>query len=394
MTAQPRESKEAEEGSKSQDAKDALRRLLLDADRLDDVEREPLLHELGYSKSYRKPNTKERKAITRMHTLLVKNFKDAGISGEASDGNVLDNVTKEGIDLSYLLSQGMEDRTILHTLFEKADEVSDLEKLEPLIRLLLRILPDLPKVIDTDMKTPLYSIIRGTGDEEVKSKIVHFLCGNKESKGLASSAAIESLGMRKKNSRSSHAIHVAIDNDVPIDKTIVWSKELQPCLRLHDDEGMTCLHKALTPPYSDCKRDWAQTLVEVNYQLLQFTSDREDANNLTPLQHMAEARESQTALNKKMTMKSPLADTQSKQSKKKYAVPESPRSVERPEILGRTNSVVHLPPPETPLHRPSGAEQSLRSKKPKDDAEKALEDWLKRYCLTKFDNATSRRIMY
>ena len=109
---------------------------------------------------------------------------------------------------------------------------------------------------------------------------------------------------------------------------------------------------------------------------------------------MADARESQTVLDKKMTMKSPLAGAQSKQSKKKDAVPESPRSVERPEPLGRKTSVVHMPPPKTPLHRPSGAEQSLRSKKPKVDAEKALGDWLKRYCLTKFDNATARRIMY
>ena len=252
MTAQPRESKEAEEDSKSQDAKEALRRLLLDADRLHDLEREPLLDKLGYSKSNRKWNVREKKTITEMHTRLVQIFKDADISGEASDGNVLENVTEERIDLSYLLSQGKDDRTILHKLFEQTDELSDLEKLKPLILLLLRILPDLPKVIDTDMKTPLYSVVQATVEEEVKSKIVHFLCGSEESGGLASSVAIESLGMRK-NSRSSHAIHVAIDNDVPIDKTIVWSKELRPCLGLHDDEGMTCLHKALTPPYSDCK---------------------------------------------------------------------------------------------------------------------------------------------
>ena len=387
MTAQPHESKEAEADLRSQEAKEALRCLHLEVDKLDDHERDSLLAHLGYSKSNQKRNVREKKTITEMHNGLVQTFKDANILGEASDGDILVSVTKEPRDLSSLLSQGKDDKTILHRIFEQTDELSDLEKLKPLILFLLRIHPDLPKVIDTDRKTPLYSIIQATVEVKVKTNIVHFLCGSKELGGLGSSAAIESLGMRTKSSRSSHAIHKAVDEDVSIDKGIVCSKELLPCLEMHDDEGMTCLHKALTPPYSDCKRDWAKTLVEVNYQLLQFTSDREDSDDLTPLQHMIEAREAQTAVDKKTAIRSPLADAQLKQGKKKDLVPGSPRSSERPEMMGRKTPIV-------PFLPRGGIEQSLRSKKPKADAEKALEDWLKRYCLTKFNNTTARRIMY
>ena len=126
-------------------------------------------------------------------------------------------------------------------------------------------------------------------DEKVRTYIVHFLCGDNEVGNLGSSAAIESLGMRMKSStRNSHALHQAVDQDVYIDEKIVYSSELQPCLKTFHDKGMTCLQKPLTPPYTDRKGSWARILIHINYELLNLNSDGE---NLTPLQHMFQAKE-------------------------------------------------------------------------------------------------------
>lgn len=124
-------------------------------------------------------------------------------------------------------------------------------------------------------------------DEAVKTHVVHFLCSDKESGGLGSSAAIESLGTRTENGRSSHALHKAIDEGVYIDEKMINSKELKSCLKERDDKGMTCLHKTLTPPYTPCKNMWTHMLVEIDYEILQVESD---SDKLTPLQHMIEVR--------------------------------------------------------------------------------------------------------
>ena len=111
------------------------------------------------------------------------------------------------------------------------------------------------------------------------------------------------------------------------------------------------------------------------------------SNKLTPLQHMIEEREAQAAADKKATE---LADLQLKQAKKKDAIPESPK-FGKAQRIARQNSLTLMPPPKTPLDYRGGGEGS---KKQNVNAEKDLEDWLKRYCLTRFDNATARSIMY
>lgn len=99
--------------------------------------------------------------MTATHSGVVSSFKETDVSGEVSDDDVVAKL-REGksnspkSNLQHLLSKGKNVETLLHYLLKpETDELSDFDKLEPLIRFLLKICPAFPIAIGGDQKTPL-----------------------------------------------------------------------------------------------------------------------------------------------------------------------------------------------------------------------------------------------
>ena len=396
----------------------------------DEKERNARLAVLGYAsaKTQRPPNKNQKQVITDFHEKLALKFNNPATETPDSDEKVIDVLKLERNDLKYLFAQGWESETVLHVLLnpetylQKKQELV-LKNIKPLLRFLLKICPELPAVHDITRLTPLYCVMglspkwtmkdemtatqemvsrRGT-DMEAESAglqdlaranikdIIRYLCRDEARGGLGSAKAIESLVMRTSSnsdnhSLRSHALHKAIENSIEIDEDIVKKLEQirsiptddkgtgpKSCLEALDDTGKTCLHLALTRPFTAAKRSWTKLLVEIKPELLKgkMTSHSEELNNLTPLQLFIEEKR------KLKEQKDMSARTASK--------------------AGSTNATFNSRSKES---TPDSIKKVLIQKmdqKPdreKVDLDKDLEDWLKLFCLKEFDNATARSIMY
>jgi hypothetical protein len=255
--------------------------------------------------------------------------------------------------LQYLLFKDSDGNTIIHKLLDPDSYdkgTFEFEKIKPILRFLLGICPDLPS--GTASKPPLvYTIMNSDSlKDQLKSQIVHFLCsglGDELSCGEASQRVIKSLTtmittyitVNPEDHRTddedeegsteaeSHeiavpvcALHQAIEKGILIDKNTVnqlkalkapkGSIEHQPkrkisvrdtketqeevsyCLHIRDHIDRTCLHLALTAPFTPEKINWARKLVDIDPNFLQMTNDwptNEDENRrLTPLQYFQE----------------------------------------------------------------------------------------------------------
>ncbi|KAL7931628.1 hypothetical protein V8C35DRAFT_309949 [Trichoderma chlorosporum] len=337
--------------------------------------RKELLAALG-NKTDNRVAKKRRKAdirqTTEFHELLATSFNRDG-TPTGSDKHVLSELLQgsgESTNTSYglqdLLALGHDGRSILHVILDPStydqEEPFDFERLKPLIGFLIRLHPGLPTVADNNRRTPLFAVLSDTETEsedppwsqETKQNIFNYMCES-SSGGPKFQSAIESLRVVCGDRLARcHATHVAIEIGISMNEDVVEELSRLPantdrgdseacCLEVPDGKGRSCLHIALTSPFSATKIAWAKLLAKLQPQLLKSTyiSDNDNRKTpLTPLQHFSEQR------------------NRDKQERKK--------------TRGRTGKEA----------------DSMNAKLD------SLEDFLKLQCLATFDNATCKSIMY
>ncbi|PNP43518.1 hypothetical protein TGAMA5MH_04490 [Trichoderma gamsii] len=342
--------------------------------------RKDLLTALG-NRTDKRVARKQRNAAsilqtTLLHDAIAMSFNRDGkptnsdqyILSELLQGR--DETTDTPYRLQDLLALGSDGRSILHVILDPntyQDEPFDFERLKPLIRFLIWLHPELPTVTDSITRTPLFTALSVTETEsedqalsqETKQKIVSYMC-EASSGGLKSQSAIESLRVVCGDSPATprlarcHAAHIAIEAGVGMHEDVVKQLSLLPaktdrgdskacCLEVSDGKGRSCLHIALTSPFSATKIAWAKIIAKLQPQLLKSTYTSGSGSrktSLTPLQHFSEQR-----------------------NKDKQ---------ERKETRGRTVKEA----------------DSMNAKLD------GLEEFLKQQCLATFDNATCKSIMY
>ncbi|KJR81033.1 uncharacterized protein SPSK_04846 [Sporothrix schenckii 1099-18] len=89
-----------------------------------------------------------------------------------------------------------------------------------------------------------------------------------------------------------HAVHAAIEEDIAFPPAVVDA--LSPCFDIVDSFGRTCLHIALSMPFTDTKIQWAKSLARMCPRLLAESCDvyvtDSKKKKATPLQFLAEQR--------------------------------------------------------------------------------------------------------
>ena len=262
--------------------------------------------------------------VTEFHQELAKRFYQMK---EAVDGDcaIIDKLVEEeeGSKLKHLFMKGLSG-TVLHVLVDwetyedeaKTMDPFDFEKVKPLIRFLLRIHPELPKMTNRALKTPLYNVIESSKlDPALKKGIIDFFCSDVDiAKSRMSeevfASSLESLAaMAPPNQEEGqddggcHAIHQSIAKDVEINEVLLQrlnhiavpitktQKEDCLCLELRDTSGKTILHIALTMPVTHTKDQWAKRIVKLQPNLLkerECLPGAEVSAGLTPLQYFTE----------------------------------------------------------------------------------------------------------
>ena len=336
-------------------------------------------------------NPKTKRSAADLHTCLAKRFYSMNeVIG--SDDAVVKELLREDQDksrdhddhkLAYLLSKGTDGFTVLHILLDQEnylekDEKLDFDKIKPLIRLLLRIHPTLPRIGNSTQHTPLFEVIASqTLTKEVKEKIIDFFFEDSEIirsqvGNLVLSSTLDSLATMTTPDENGdddegigcHGIHKAIEREVTIKPDVLKRlndtsvpatksyKEKKKCLWQRDTSGRTCLHVALTLPFAPTKFDWARKIADLQPELL-----KERSEGLTPLQHLIEQRERWV---KKGSESEGLNRRKNKTSKTENEV--------------------------SAIEQKRGLDSELDN----------LEIYLKRLCLTKttFNSATLKDIMY
>lgn len=356
------------------DAKIALKKLIQSDP--DPKERKTLLANLGYGRTEK--NKKRQRDTTTLHESLAMKF-NGYINTITSNDTVLTELLEakdakaNTLRLQDLLVPGTEGQTILHVILDPSTYSGnfDFDRLKPFIRFLLRLQPELPAITDIYRRTPLFAVLSSTEadpdqqdlalDGQSKERIVRYFCDERSEEnpnGLGSQSATESLIVMASSSdsmTSRHALHVAIENDVFISEKVVKSlsglpaktggrPEKKLCLEMPDGNGKTCLHIALTGPFTGAKISWAKLLVKLQPGLLKSTCESgsgQDETGTTPLQHFTEQRNIE------------------KQDSKKGDTARWSRNAESPTL--KLNG---------------------------------LEEFLKHQCLKAFDNSTCKSIMY
>lgn len=363
----------------------------------DEKEQNDRLAVLGYDHKTQSLNKGKKKKATDFHERIALRFNNLATEAIDCDEKVLKMLMPEE-HLEYLFARGLESETVLHVLlnqdtYKEGGQGLRFCRLKPLLRFLLKVCPELPAIPNSQWVTPLYALIewtmkdQATANEELVSgkgtdtkaesarphltradveEIIRYICGDEAKGGLGSAKAIESLAMTTSSSKDpslkTHALHKAIEHSIEVDEDII--KKLgntgstptddkgtrsESCLEALDETGKTCLHLALTRPFTAVKAKWTNVLVRIKPDLLKgkMTSRSKELNNLTPLQFFIEERKA-----KEQQMNADLKSS----SKQKQG--------------------------------------SQKRDREKVDLEKDLENWLKLYCLKEFDNATARSIMY
>ncbi|XXH01492.1 hypothetical protein Hte_007852 [Hypoxylon texense] len=352
---------------------------------LDQSERDKYLKELGRRPPQGpKRNASETKRIDNSHTKIRSAFINQ-TTDTLNDEQVMGILQADPETLKSLFALGKDQKSLLHKLVDfdgEKEEVDqkNFQKLQPLLRFLLVIVPDFPKWLDSNERVPLYKAIESYADAALKSQIVLFFCG-KQNGHRGSDAAIESLGITGKNRGASlkpHALHKAIEENVEISEDILRSDLLKRSLGSLDGDGLSCLHRAICPPETDQRRKWVERLVNIDRNLLGVLN----SDGVTPLQYLADQSPGQSAGS---------STIDSSESTKQGKRPESSKKRGH-SFTGAENRVV-------PQERAEGGEieTSLSPQNDNKGQEKELDlgTWLKIYCLTcGFGNSTARSIMY
>lgn len=126
------------------------------------------------------------------------------------------------------------------------------------------------------------------------------LCCTRDS-GLRDAAALSSLKVKTsmENGMAFHAVHAAIAEDIAFPEKVVEALNADSsnsCYYMLDSLGQTCLHLAVSLPFTSNKIRWAKMLGRMCPELLEkactfFVGDRTDrTKTVTPLQYLAEQR--------------------------------------------------------------------------------------------------------
>jgi hypothetical protein len=274
-------------------------------------------------------NIQEEYTITTLHGTYAKTFNDPDGDFDADDkieAKLLENATdtaNKKTELEeprrHLLAIGHYGQNILHVIFTCShdrkqnsygpDGTLNFDKLKPFVGFLARLKPDLLLEQDWYKRTPLFLALNSSKiDQQAKKEIVSYLCSQSEPPifdELVLEKARKSLTIVGKMDREDivgyHALHLAIKGDVAVNEKVVeklsnvvaegraGKKEQRSCFELRDLNGSSCLHLALTEPFSEAKISWARNLVTFQPDLLTIAGAGKPAS--TPLQHFAEQME-------------------------------------------------------------------------------------------------------
>ena len=244
------------------DPRQALQELAINKRNLEPSRRKDLLTALGYGVRI---SPKHQGEVTDVHLLLAENF--CSCNGTTPTKEVLqptiesskpddeaflakllgsfESDTAGGTDhpLKYLLARGTSRRTILHTIldpqnYEPPDTVKfDFDKAKPFIRFLVQIEPQLIELTDASGKSALFEVISPSTeaaglDKPIKEKIIRYFCdehGQGNLGGLNCQNAIRSLTtkaqLEEASSKSSHAIHMAIEAGILFPEAVIKKAE-------------------------------------------------------------------------------------------------------------------------------------------------------------------------
>lgn len=208
--------------------------------------------------------------------------------------DVLDELVdvKPALALQHLLAFGGRDRlTILHVVLDPESyeiEYKLTTGLRLFIRFLLELEPSLPILTDKKGRTPLLQALSEASDREDEADaqrgltlaqrrdILNFFCESKNGLEIGYQKAVESLTMVAKEPKL-HAIHLAIQSSITVPKEAI--EGLDPkgddrkaaWLDQKDKYGRTCLHLALTAPFTTEKLWWAEKVTFFRPKVLGIT---------------------------------------------------------------------------------------------------------------------------
>ncbi|GKZ32277.1 hypothetical protein AbraIFM66950_001570 [Aspergillus brasiliensis] len=260
---------------------------------LSEIDRKQALKVLGKGKQV----PVEKKAARALHEALTDHVGNAERTFHSEVDvreEVIDRFAEPG-KLEYLLTVNRSGETILHHIFsEIVDGALSFDKLKSLIRLLLLIDPKLPSELNTTRQTPLYTVMVSDLDYSCKQQIVDFLCED----GPGADAAFHSLILT--STTNDHALHNMIFQGVQVDFSRMkktWDRleklpdrSVTSALQARNSQGLTCLHLALSQPFTSVKLKWAEDLAGFKPSLLGEQSKGSDMKGLAPLQYFYHIR--------------------------------------------------------------------------------------------------------
>ncbi|GKZ51317.1 hypothetical protein AbraIFM66951_005464 [Aspergillus brasiliensis] len=277
---------------KAEGVKDAVLKLSTQHS-LNDLDRKQALKVLGKGKQV----SMEKKAARALHEKLTDYVGNAERTFH-SEVDVREEVINQFAisgKLEYLLTVNKFGETILHHIFsEIVDGAFSFDKLKSLIRLLLLIDPKLPSEPNTTRQTPLYTVMVSGLDYSCKQQIVDFVCED----GPGADAAFHSLILT--SATNDHALHNMIFQGVQVDFSRMkrtWERleklpdrSVTSALQARNSQGLTCLHLALSQPFTSVKLRWAEDLAGFKPSLLGEQSKGSDVKGLAPLQYFYHIR--------------------------------------------------------------------------------------------------------
>ncbi|KAJ0275472.1 hypothetical protein COL940_008821 [Colletotrichum noveboracense] len=295
-----------------------------------------------------------------VHASLAVNVGDKSHTEECIIRVVGEFILEKTSKLQHLLARGLYKSTILHiildpTTYSRGSTTDtqrrlDFGRLKFLVKFLLWLQPELPTVMRQDGTTPLFSVVKSglvktneedpesldesseTGsnpeeqedsflDETTKTEIIRFICNQNPDGEGGPTDPIRSLALLASHSedqvsKAQHAVHAAIESDFNLPDDIIARlknirvnfkvaessrEEEKICLEVPDRVGRTCLHLALTAPFTTNRIAWAKQLAKVQPSLfkLQYRQIRTGESNakgrpivdyMTPLQYLVEQR--------------------------------------------------------------------------------------------------------
>ncbi|KAF4426487.1 hypothetical protein CFRS1_v009816 [Colletotrichum fructicola] len=295
-----------------------------------------------------------------VHASLAVNVGDKSHTEECIIRVVGEFILEKTSKLQHLLARGLYKSTILHiildpTTYSRGSTTDtqrrlDFGRLKFLVKFLLWLQPELPTVMRQDGTTPLFSVVKSglvktneedpesldesseTGsnpeeqedsflDENTKTEIIRFICNQNPDGEGGPTDPIRSLALLASHSedqvsKAQHAVHAAIESDFNLPDDIIARlknirvnfkvaessrEEEKICLEVPDRVGRTCLHLALTAPFTTNRIAWAKQLAKVQPSLLklqyrQIRTGESDAKGrpivdyMMPLQYLVEQR--------------------------------------------------------------------------------------------------------